>query len=185
MIYGNNQKIISTLTLLLALILPGIVEGHISDKSMPPSVMEMECRIYLEFNPGDTKTRNKLGMALLQQEKLIKAEKEFRTVLDTKPDDFDSLDGIGLIRSRQKEYSQAIKLFKSAIEIRTDDPMVYFHLGQALENNGQLAEALETYQKAAKINAQQPASETKETNSSEITDAITNVSSKLATTTKK
>jgi tetratricopeptide (TPR) repeat protein len=126
--------------------------AHIEKGYMPDAVAEMEYKILLEFEPDNIEIRNKLGMVLYQQDKLIEAAKEFNRVLKKDPDNFDAIDALGLIMAKKKQYNQAMALYQKAISLNPDDVLVYYHLGQSLEAANNFTAAADAYRKALEKN---------------------------------
>ena len=124
-----------------------IPAGAHVEKSMPDSVAEMEYRILLEFKPADYRSRIKLGMVLLNQNKFREAEKEFRRALMSSPDNQQAHTGLALLHLKQNEEDKAIELIRKAVSIDPEQGIVYLHYGYILESTSRFEEAFKMYQK--------------------------------------
>lgn len=181
-IFGaRGGRIIRSASLLLVFLFSGArVSAHVEKGAMPDSVAEMEYRILLEFNPGDTATRSLLGMTLLRQNKLAEAEKEFRKILEGDPKNFDALDGLGLTLFKQKRGSAALSHLLAAIKIRPNDIMIHLHLGQSLAADGQIEAARQTLATGLDLLNKQTASAVKEHQLTEFKAALAALPKKTA-----
>ena len=139
------MKFLVITTLAFALIFSnGSALAHV-EKNMPDSVAEMEYRILLEFKPGDFNSRIKLGMVLLNQNKLNKAEKELRKALKSSPASQQAHIGLSLVHLKRKEPKQALEVIKTAVNLNPEQGVVYLYYGKILESDSRLKEALQMY----------------------------------------
>lgn len=120
------------------------VQAHV-EKSMSDSAAEMEYRILLEFRPRDFTTRIKLGMVLINLNKLTEADEEFRRVLKSSPDSQQAHIGVALLHLKQNQPEKALELIKKAVDLAPEQGVVYLHYGKILESAARFEEALQIY----------------------------------------
>jgi len=143
------RKGLIALAVLLAV--PAAALAHPESGLLPDAVAEVEYKIVLDLNPGDTETRNKLGVVLLRKQRPAEAEAEFSKVLEASPENFDALDGLGLAKLMQGKHKEAAGWFRKAISVREADTMVHYHLGLVHEGEGRLADAEKAYLRALEV----------------------------------
>ena len=119
-------------------------QAHV-EKSMPDAAAEMEYRILLEFRPRDFTTRIKLGLVLINLNKLKEADEEFRRALQSSPGNQQAHIGLALLRLKQKQPEKALELIKKAVALDPEQGVVYLHYGKILAATTRFEEALQIY----------------------------------------
>lgn len=101
-------------------------------------------------------SRNNLGVALEQQNRLAEAAEQYRASIRLAPDNYQGPHNLANILERLGRRDEVLPLRCAAVKVAPTVPFLQFALGQSLKTVGQTNEALQAFAEAAKLDAHYP-----------------------------
>jgi len=99
-------------------------------------------------SPSLVYSRNNLGVAYMEADRLEEAVRQFQAALVIKPDHETAYNNLGLIYSRQGQLDKAEYAFRRAITIKPDYAKALNNLGVVYARQGRVDEAMQAFQSA-------------------------------------
>ena len=118
--------------------------GATYDQLKQPKDAIAAYQLAADMDPGDERTLDALGQALLKDNQLDEALKQFQELAQADPEDIEALIHIGEIQRRQGKYEDALATVRKA---RKKDPSSL----EAGYNEGVLLDVLARYDEAAQV----------------------------------
>ncbi|QQR88194.1 MAG: tetratricopeptide repeat protein [Flavobacteriales bacterium] len=82
----------------------------------------------LATDPYDPFTLSELGVALVEQGNLVRAQTMLERLLRAKPDDFVGNAYMGIVHLKSNRYTEAVPLLRRALALQPEDPTLAIHL---------------------------------------------------------
>ncbi len=100
----------------------------------------------------DMLTARSMGLAYLEENKLVEAEEVFKQLIVMAPNEPLAYANLGLVYTRMTNYDQAEIYFKKALELAAHDPQIQFNFAEILILTDRGKEAIELLEETLRFN---------------------------------
>ncbi len=101
---------------------------------------------------ADMITARSMGLAYLEENKLVEAEAAFKKLIEIAPDEPLAFANLGLVYTRMGDYEKAETYFESALELAPNDPEIQFNLTELLILTNRGDKAIEILEETLRFN---------------------------------
>ena len=107
--------------------------------------------IAVKQRPGDAKTHDTQGIALLALDRLDEARECFERALELDPTQGNSHHNMGEVLRRKGRFAESIEWYRGAIDIDSENVAAYYGMGRALSRLGRDEQVVEALERAVSL----------------------------------